>query len=130
MENNNELYNYILNHLVVASEEKRKDILFEIVDYVAENETEENYKTIWRSADRISEGFDDVEEINDLLDDLLEIRGESKIQLILQGKINMLKKLNEEAEERIAGSEDSELIGTKKLLENKIKELEEELKNI
>lgn len=127
MENNNELYNYILNHLVVASEEKRKDILFEIVDYVAENETEENYKTIWRSADRISEGFDDIEDINSLLDDLLEIRGESKIQLILQGKINMLKKLNEEAEERIAEGQD---IKTKGLLENNIKELEEELKNI
>jgi len=127
MENSNDVYNYILNHLVVASEEKRKDILFEIADYIAENETEENYKTIWRSADRISEGFNDIEDINSLLDDLVKIRGESKIQLILQGKINMLKKLNEEAEERIAEGQD---IKTKGLLENNIKELEDELKRI
>mgnify|MGYP006296869031 CR=1 FL=1 len=120
MENNTEVYNYILNHLVVKSEEIRKDILFEIIGYVADNETEENAITIIRSYRRVRENINNIEGINDLLDDLLEIRGESKIQLILQGEINMLKKLNEEAEES----------KTKGLLENNIKELEDELKRI
>ena len=127
MENNTEVYNYILNHLVVKSEEIRKDILFEIIGYVADNETEENAITIIRSYRRVRENINNIEGINDLLDDLLEIRGESKIQLILQGEINMLKKLNEEAEERIAEGQD---IKTKGLLENNIKELEDELKRI
>ena len=127
MENNTEVYNYILNHLVVKSEEIRKDILFEIIGYVADNETEENAITIIRSYRRVRENINNIEGINDLLDDLLEIRGESKIQLILQGEINMLKKLNEEAEERIAEGQD---IKTKGILEKKIEELEEELKRI
>ena len=127
MENNTEVYNYILNHLVVKSEEIRKDILFEIIGYVADNETEENAITIIRSYRRVRENINNIEGINDLLDDLLEIRGESKIQLILQVEINMLKKLNEEAEERIAEGQD---IKTKGLLENNIKELEDELKRI
>jgi hypothetical protein len=130
MENNN-VYDYILNHLIVKNEEIRKKILFEIVSYVAENETEDNSITIIRSYRRVRENINDIEGINDLLNDLFEIRGESKIQLILQGKINFFQKYQKEAEERIAAADDEEarkgLIGAKKELEKSIKKLEVEM---